>query len=139
MIEFHYESEFKIENENKFVDWLSRVIASENFEITQLDYIFCGDDYLLGLNQKYLSHDTYTDIITFDYSEGINLAGDIFISIDRLRENAEDLDVEFDEELLRVMSHGILHLMGYKDKSEEDKAEMRAKENEKIKMFHVEQ
>ena len=67
MIEFHYETDFKIENENKFVDWLSRVIVSENFLSRQLDYIFCGDDYLLNLNQKYLSHDTYTDIITFDY------------------------------------------------------------------------
>jgi len=139
MIEFHYETDFKIENENKFVDWLSRVIVSENFLSRQLDYIFCGDDYLLNLNQKYLSHDTYTDIITFDYSEGESLAGDIFISIDRLIENSEELEIEFEEELLRVMCHGILHLIGYKDKSEEDSAEMRAKENEKIRMFHVEQ
>lgn len=139
MIEFHYETDFKIENEKKFVDWLTRVIASENFISSQLDYIFCGDDYLLNLNQKFLAHDTYTDIISFDYSGGGSLAGDIFISIDRLRENAENLEIEFEEELLRVMSHGILHLMGYKDKSEEDSAEMRAKENEKIRMFHVEQ
>ncbi len=139
MIEFHYETNFKIENEKKFADWLSRIIASENFICTQLDYIFCGDDYLLNLNQKYLSHDTYTDIITFDYSDGRSLTGDIFISVDRLRENAECLEIEFEEELLRVMSHGILHLVGYKDKSEVDSSEMRAKENEKIKLFHVEQ
>lgn len=139
MIEFHYETDFKIESEKKYADWLSRVILSENFLSGKLDYIFCTDDYLLNLNQKYLAHNTYTDIITFDYSGGESLAGDVFISIDRVRENAEDLDITFEEELLRVMSHGILHLIGYKDKSEEDSAEMRAKENEKIRMFHVEQ
>jgi len=139
MIEFHYETDFKIENEKKFTDWLTRVINSEEATIGQLDYVFCTDEYLLDLNQKYLSHDTYTDIITFEYSAGRSLSGDIFISVDRVRDNAEILKVEFDEELLRVMSHGVLHLAGYKDKSDVEKAAMRLKENDKIKLFHVEQ
>lgn len=138
MIEFHYETDFQLENEKKFSDWVTRIIASEEKKISQIDYIFCGDKYLLTLNLKYLSHDTYTDIITFDYSEGAYLAGDIFISVERVKENASTLAIDFEEELLRVMSHGILHLAGYKDKTQAHINEMRSKEDEKIKMFHVE-
>ena len=94
---------------------------------------------MLGLNQTYLSHDTLTDIITFDYVEGTSVSGDIFISVDRLKENAAIFKVSFEEERLRVMAHGLLHLMGYKDKTTEDQLVMSNKENEKIKMFHVEQ
>jgi len=104
-----------------------------------LSYIFCNDQYLLGLNQSYLSHDTFTDIITFDYVEGTTISGDIFISVDRLEENAAIFKVSFEEERLRVMAHGLLHLMGHKDKTTEDQLVMSNKENEKIKMFHVEQ
>jgi rRNA maturation RNase YbeY len=93
----------------------------------------------LEINQKYLSHDTLTDVITFDYSIGKTMSADIYISIERVRENASSYQVTFENELLRVMSHGILHLAGYKDKKEEHKKEMRLKEEEKIKMFHVEQ
>jgi len=94
---------------------------------------------LLKINQDYLQHDYLTDIITFDYVSGKNISGDLYISIDRVKENAEDFNVSFDNELKRVMVHGVLHLMGYSDKSETATAEMRVKEEEKIKLFHVEQ
>lgn len=139
MIEFHYETDFQLKNESKFADWVSRVVASEGGTCGQIDYIFCGDSYLLKMNKKYLSHDTFTDIITFDYSEGKRIGGDIFISVDRVSENAAIFETDFEEELLRVMAHGVLHLFGYKDETEAGKAEMRSKENEKIKLFHVEQ
>ncbi|QCX01883.1 rRNA maturation RNase YbeY [Aggregatimonas sangjinii] len=139
MIEFHYETDFQLQDESKFADWLARVVVSENAHIAQLDYIFCTDAYLLEKNQQYLNHDTYTDIITFDYSEGRNIAGDVFISVDRLKENSVKYNVRFDEEILRVMAHGALHLLGYKDKSVEEIEVMRKKEEEKIKLFHVEQ
>jgi rRNA maturation RNase YbeY len=93
---------------------------------------------LLELNKKYLNHDTYTDIISFDYTDGRTIAGDIFISVDRLRENAQLFAVTFTEELRRVMAHGILHLMGYKDKSKNEIMTMRDKESEKLRLFHVE-
>ncbi len=138
MIEFHYETGFRLDNETKFADWISRVVASEGGSYKQIDYIFCSDNYLLEMNKKYLSHDTFTDIITFDYSEGKPIGGDIFISIDRVRENAEVFKTEFEKELLRVMSHGLLHLFGYTDKLKTDKSFMRSKEEEKMKLFHVE-
>ncbi len=139
MIEFHYETDFQLEGTTLFADWVNRIIISEGAVVKQVDYIFCDDEYLLGINKKHLGHDTYTDIITFDYTEGGGITGDIFISTDRVRENANNFNVNFDEELMRVMSHGLLHLLGYKDKSEKDSVLMRKKENEKIEMFHVEQ
>ncbi|SDD72979.1 rRNA maturation RNase YbeY [Pricia antarctica] len=139
MIEFHYESDFLLDDETKFADWISRVVGSEGGTIKQLDYIFCSDNYLLDMNKKYLFHDTFTDIITFDYSVGKQIGGDIFISVDRVKENAIQFEIHFEEELLRVMAHGLLHLFGYTDKTETGKAEMRGKEDEKIKLFHVEQ
>ena len=139
MIEFHYETDFRISGEKYFADWISRVMKSEGSMAIQLDYIFCNDDFLLDINTKYLGHDTYTDIISFDYSEGKQLAGDIFISVDRVEDNAKRFATGFDQELLRVMAHGILHLMGYNDKTLEEVILMRSKEEEKIKMFHVEQ
>ncbi|AEM70373.1 metalloprotease ybeY [Allomuricauda ruestringensis DSM 13258] len=138
MIEFHFKSEFVIHNKSEYADWINRVIVSEGFVVGQIDYIFCTDDYLLELNQEYLNHDTFTDIITFDYKDGKTLSGDIFISTDRVQENAVKFDVEFLNELRRVMSHGILHLVGFGDKTKEEKLIMREKEEEKIKMFHVE-
>ncbi|MCL6266641.1 rRNA maturation RNase YbeY [Flagellimonas myxillae] len=138
MIEFNFQSDFILQEKLEFTDWITRVISSEQKEVGQLDYIFCSDEYLLNLNQEYLNHDTYTDIITFDYSEGNHISGDIFISTDRVKENAETFNAEFRIELLRVMCHGVLHLMGYKDKTKNEALEMRKKEEEKIKMFHVE-
>ena len=139
MIEFHYETDFRVEDETKFADWLSRVIVSEDGETGQLDYIFCSDNYLFKLNKKHLNHDTLTDIITFDYSEGGLVAGDIFISVDRVRENAVAFKTNFEKELLRVMAHGVLHLLKYNDKTKEQQRQMSAKEDEKMKLFHVEQ
>lgn len=138
MIEFHFKSELVIQNKPDYVDWINRVIISEGFSVGQIDYIFCSDEYLLELNKEYLNHDTFTDIITFDYTDGKIISGDIFISTDRVEDNARRFDVEFLNELRRVMSHGILHLAGFGDKSIEEKKIMREKEEEKIKMFHVE-
>ena len=138
MISFNYETEFTLENETLFSDWISRVILSENKKEGDINYVFCDDEYILEINKQYLDHDYYTDIISFDYSVGNELHGDVFVSIERVRENAADFDVTFDEELKRVVIHGILHYIGYKDKSEEEELLMRQKENEKIAMFHAE-
>jgi probable rRNA maturation factor len=138
MISFNYETEFELPNEDQLSNWLSHVILSENKKEGDINYIFCDDEYLLNLNEQYLDHDTLTDIISFDYSVGNELHGDIFISIERVRDNAHDFKVTFDEELKRVLVHGVLHYCGYKDKSEDDEKLMRQKEDEKIKMFHVE-
>ncbi|CAZ95769.1 rRNA maturation RNase YbeY [Zobellia galactanivorans] len=139
MIEFHFNTDFSLENPEKYSRWLEQLIESEQGSLEQLDYIFCSDEELLDMNQKYLSHDTYTDILTFDYTEDKAIAGDIFISVDRVRDNAQDLNTEFEEELRRVMAHGVLHLFGYKDKTDEEASLMRTKEEEKMAMFHVEQ
>jgi len=139
MISFNYESDFNLDDEIVYADWLSKVISSEIKNEGEINYIFCDDDYLLEINQQYLDHDTLTDIISFDYSIGNELHGDIFISIERVRENAQDYSVSFEEELKRVMVHGVLHYCGYKDKSEQDENLMREKEEEKMKMFHVKQ
>lgn len=139
MISFNYENDFQLENESLYEDWISRVIVSENKEEGELSYIFCDDEYLHKINVEYLNHDDLTDIISFDYSEGNVLHGDIFISIERVQDNANDFKVSFEEELKRVIIHGVLHYCGYKDKSDSDAAIMRAKEEEKILLFHVEQ
>jgi rRNA maturation RNase YbeY len=138
MISFNYENEFELSNEEQLSNWISNVIVSEDKKEGEINYVFCDDEYLLGLNEQYLNHDTLTDIISFDYSVGKELHGDIFISTERVHENAADFNVSFEEELKRVMVHGVLHYCGYKDKSEEDEKLMRSKEDEKIKMFHVE-
>ncbi|MFD0799692.1 rRNA maturation RNase YbeY [Maribacter chungangensis] len=138
MIDFHYETDFKLDGEGAYLSWIQNVCASEGYSLGDLNYIFCDDTYLLNINQEYLQHDDYTDIITFDYTTGKVLSGDIFISIERVRENSESYTVSLKEELLRVMAHGLLHLMEYKDKDAEHILEMRTKEDEKIKMFHVE-
>ena len=139
MISFNYELDFKLDDEQLFSDWLSKVIISENKHEGEINYIFCDDNYLVEINQQYLDHDTLTDIISFDYSVGNELHGDVFISVERVVENAEDFNVTFEEELRRVLVHGILHYCGYKDKNEEDENLMRLKEEEKMKMFHVKQ
>ncbi|RTE54846.1 rRNA maturation RNase YbeY [Arenibacter aquaticus] len=138
MIDFHFECDFELKEFNYYADWIGRIIVSEGDVLGKLDYIFCDDEYLLGINRQYLNHDTYTDIITFPYEEVGGISGDIFISIDRVRENAKEYRVDFETELKRVMAHGVLHLLGYGDKSEEEAVLMRSKENEKIKLFHVE-
>ena len=138
MISFNYETDFELENETHYEDWISRIIESEGFEEGEINYIFCDDEYLHKINVEYLDHDTLTDIISFDYSVGNVLQGDIFVSVERVQDNAKDFNVSFEEELKRVLSHGVLHYCGYKDKSPKDEALMRSKEEEKMKMFHVE-
>lgn len=139
MINFNYENEFSLENEEAIAKWLSEVILSENKNEGEINYIFCDDEYLHKINVDYLNHDTLTDIISFDYSLGNELNGDIFISVERVQDNANDFKVTFDEELKRVLVHGILHYCGYKDKGEKEELLMRSKEDEKVAMFHVEQ
>ncbi|NKI31222.1 rRNA maturation RNase YbeY [Muricauda sp. DJ-13] len=135
---FNYETGFKLTNEPVIRDWLVKASNQHDFFIVELNFVFCDDNYLLPINREYLNHDTLTDIITFDYSEGRNISGDIFISVERVRENALDFNVDFTVEIIRVMGHGLLHLMGFGDKEEEEVALMRKKENELIELFHVE-
>ncbi len=139
MIEFFYEGDFKLSSLDDYSHWINRVILSEEALVGNLNYIFCDDKYLLKINQKHLNHNTFTDIITFDYSEGQVVSGDIFISTERVKDNAGIFSKTFQEELLRVMVHGILHLLGYNDKTKDEAIVMRNKEEEKVKLFHVEQ
>ncbi len=139
MIDFNYESDFELSNEGLVSEWISKVILSENKTEGEINYIFCDDDYLVQINEQYLKHDTLTDIISFDYSLGNEISGDVFISTERVQDNANDFKTTFDEELRRVMIHGVLHYCGFKDKTELDEQTMREKENEKLAMFHVEQ
>ena len=116
--------------------WLKRIATNAGFNIKELNYIFCSDEYLYQVNRDYLKHDTYTDIITFDNSENKDdIEGDIFVSIDRVRENAKTHTQEVETEMNRVLAHGLLHLMGYKDKTQEEAALMRLKEEESIKLY----
>jgi rRNA maturation RNase YbeY len=139
MINFNYEGEFILDNEDAMADWLSMVILSESKKEGEINYIFCDDEYLHKINLEYLNHDDLTDIISFDYTMGNEISGDIFISVERVQENATDFKVSFQEEIRRVVVHGILHYCGYKDKGDVDELQMRSKENEKLAMFHVEQ
>lgn len=129
MISFNYETDFNLDNENQFSDWISKTIKEENCKEGEINYIFCSDQYLHKINVEFLNHDTFTDIISFDYSVGKELHGDIYISVDRVKENAKAFNVKFEDELARVMIHGILHYCGYKDKTEEDKNQMRSRED----------
>jgi rRNA maturation RNase YbeY len=138
MISFNYVTDFELENESQYDDWISRIIESEGFDEGEINYIFCDDEYLHKINVEYLDHDTLTDIISFDYTVGNLIQGDIFVSVERVKDNANDFKVSFEEELKRVLSHGVLHCCGYKDKSPKDEALMRSKEEEKMQMFHVE-
>lgn len=137
MIEFNYETEFKLEDENKISNWISNCIDSYDFTEGELNYIFCDDAYLLKLNEEFLDHDTLTDIISFDYTMGKLIGGDIFISVDRVKENAEIFKQSFEVELARVMMHGVLHYMGYKDKTEEEKSVMRSEEDTCLKLLNL--
>ncbi len=133
---FNEDIDFKFQGKNKFKSWLKKVADKEGFTIGQLNYIFCSDEYLHKINLEYLDHDTYTDIITFDNSEDeATIEGDIFVSIERIRENSQTLNTVFEEEVKRVIVHGLLHLCGYDDHTPEDKAEMRRLESEYILVF----
>ena len=137
MILFHSETKYTLPSKRKYKNWLSRLAETEQKKIGEINYIFCDDEYLLKVNQQYLQHDTYTDIISFDYSEGKAVSGDIMISIERVNENAQKYQVSFDDELLRVMAHGILHFCGYKDKTTKESSMMRSKEDAAVKLFHL--
>jgi len=139
MIQFFSENDFTLENKSTYEEWISSIINSEGHSEGDINYIFCDDDYLLNLNNDFLNHDTLTDIITFNYNMGKQVNSDIYISTERVRDNAQDFDVSFETELRRVMCHGVLHLCGFNDKTDEEQALMTEKENEKMKMFHVEQ
>ena len=129
MISFNNEFDFLLQHEVEVSQWISNCIAAELKTKGELNYIFCDDKYLLEKNIKYLKHNSLTDIISFDYTIGNLLSGDIFISIERVIENAKDFKVDFNEELHRVMIHGVLHFCGYKDKTIEEKTLMRSKED----------
>ncbi len=129
MISFNYETDFKLEESKQLSDWITRTILEENCKEGEINYIFCSDDYLHKINLDFLDHDTLTDIISFDYSVGKELHGDIYISVDRVKENAMDFGASLKDEMSRVMIHGILHYCGYKDKSKEDLKQMRLKED----------
>ncbi|GGG20799.1 endoribonuclease YbeY [Dokdonia pacifica] len=129
MIEFNTVNDFELENAEHISKWLQHVIQDENKQLGELNYIFCDDEYLHKMNVQFLDHDTLTDVISFDYTQGIIISGDVYISTERVVENSKDFEVSFNDELHRVMVHGLLHYCGYKDKSEDDQVLMRAKEN----------
>ncbi|MCS7077820.1 MAG: rRNA maturation RNase YbeY [Bacteroidia bacterium] len=126
---------FRLRHVSKIRSWLEECAKQEGKEIVSLVYVFCNDEYLLSLNQKFLNHDTYTDIITFDYSQQDKIIGEAYLSIERIKENAVIYKVSFQNELLRVLVHGLLHLCGYKDKTNSQCRLIRNKENEKILLF----
>lgn len=135
MITFNYEDDFKLKDETKTSNWIQTCIEKEGFELGELNYIFCNDEYLHKINVEFLQHDTLTDIISFDYTLGKEVGGDIFISTERVKDNANDFNTAFENELHRVIIHGVLHYMKYKDKTEEEKELMRSKENECLELL----
>jgi len=138
-INFNNSSKFNLNLDSDIKDWLGQVIQKHDYNYSEINYNFFTDDELLDINKKYLEHDFYTDIITFDNTIQDMISADIMISIDRVIDNAQKQQVDFKNELLRVMVHGVLHCMGYKDNTEDAQTIMRGKENEALNMFHVEQ
>ncbi len=139
MINFHFETDFELRDAEVLRTWIIRAVASEKFTIEEINFIFCTDAYLHNINVEFLNHDTLTDVIGFDYSVGKRLQGDIFISVERVLENAALFHDTMENELRRVMIHGLLHFMGMTDKTPSERDEMRRKEDDKLSMFHVEQ
>lgn len=129
MINYFFEEISTIAINEDISTWLEDIIVNEEKKLGKIQYIFCDDEYLLHVNREYLQHDFYTDIITFDYVKGKKISGDIFVSLPRIKDNAVQLSTDENEELKRVLAHGILHLCGYKDKSEEEQTMMTEKEN----------
>jgi rRNA maturation RNase YbeY len=135
MIDFFSETDFELSNPDVIAAWVLETIINEKHELGDVSFIFCDDAYLHKLNVQFLDHDTLTDVISFDNSLGIQIHGEIYISIERVRENATAFSVSFNEELRRVMIHGILHFCGYKDKTKEDEHLMRSKENRALELL----
>jgi len=136
MIDFNYETDFELNNEKEISDWISKVIDEKGFTEGELNYIFCDDEYLLKLNVEFLDHDTFTDVISFDYTIGKLISGDIFISVERVLENSKNFGQTFDNEINRVIIHGILHYLGLKDKSDDDKVIMREEEEKCLALLN---
>jgi probable rRNA maturation factor len=130
----YLKSKFKINKPRIIASWLKSIATSHKESIGDLQYVFCTDQELLQMNRQFLNHDYFTDIITFDYSDEKGVSGDLYISIDRIKDNAKQLGVAFNEELHRVLAHGLLHLIGFKDKSKKDKALMRQEEDKSLKI-----
>ena len=122
-------------DEGKIIDWIKKVGENHQKEVGDISYIFCSDEKILEINNQYLQHDYYTDIITFDYTEGDIISGDIFISLDTVKSNSEEFNTDYKEELLRVIIHGVLHLCGVNDKTEEQEAQMRAEEDRALQII----
>ena len=139
MIDFVYNTNFRIENHKVFSRWLVEVAAAENCLIHDLVFLFVSDQELLTMNKKFLKHNYFTDVITFGELEGDKISGNIAISVDRVLDNSKTYNVSFDEELKRVMVHGLLHIIGYNDKTKKEKLTMSQKETDALKMFHVKQ
>ena len=139
MIDFVYNTDFRLANKEIFTRWLISVANDEGYLIDSLIFLFVDDNEILEMNKKFLKHDYYTDVITFGELEDNKISGDIAISIERVLDNSKTYGVEFEDELKRVMVHGLLHIMGYNDKSSNDKLVMSQKEKKAIKMFHVKQ
>jgi len=137
MISFNYETDFKLNSEEKISKWIVDTILSEDYKLEEINYVFCDDEYLHKLNLEFLNHDTLTDIISFDNSVGKIIQGDIFISVERVADNAKDFGVSFENELQRVMIHGVLHYCGYKDKTGEEATLMREKENHYLSVLET--
>ena len=137
MIDFVYNTDFRLSNKDVFSRWLISVANDEGFLIDTLVFLFVDDNEILEKNKKFLKHDYYTDVITFGDLKDKKISGDIAISIERVLENSKTYGLEFEDELIRVMAHGLLHIMGYNDKTSSDKSVMSQKENKAIKMFHV--
>ena len=130
---FTHEIKFTLKQKSVLKPWIENVLKQHKKKLNSLTYIFCSDDYLLEINQGFLQHDFYTDIITFDYSTKTEVESEIYISVDRVKENASVLKVPFEQELHRVMVHGVLHLCGMKDKAKAQQADMRAEEDKQLK------
>ena len=136
MLDINYEDVDDLSlNDIDLTNWISKVCVDENYNLGDISLIFCSDEYLLDMNRTHLDHDYYTDIITFDYTDNQIVSGDLFISIDRVRDNANDFNVSFEHELHRVIIHGVLHLCGYKDKSDDEEKLMRTKENNALSLI----
>ncbi len=134
MIDFFSETDFNLQNSEEVASWISKIITKEKREEGEISYIFCDDEYLHKLNVEFLNHDTLTDIISFDNGLGNQINGDIFISVERVKENASKFNTTFENELHRVIIHGVLHYCGYKDKTKKDADLMRVKENKALSL-----
>ena len=136
MVEYNYETSFELKDEKLLENWIEEVALNHGFEVGEINYIFCDDAYLLKLNVEFLQHDTLTDVISFDNSLGKLINGDIFISVERVTENSKEYNISFDDELHRVMIHGVLHYMGFKDKSDIEVKQMRSAENAALRLLN---